>query len=288
MTDSSFRLGAGSNESLAGRFERLTLAHWTARALAGAFNIEPSEAAATIVTDGAYPGAFALRGDRARWAAYVRDAILEPAIGRDLLALGPVRKPGLLRQVFGAAVSSPAQVVSLAKLQGQLQDPGALETIAHYLALLEDAYLVAAVPKFTMRALRQRAAPPKLVVLSNALLAAADPQGPPEPAADPVRFGVWVENACLAHAVNSGQRVRYWREEPLEVDGVLDGGWGRWAIEVKTGEIEAARLRGLSEFTRRHADYAPLVLCEPTQVPAVERLGLKGQAWPDYLLHGPR
>ena len=28
-------LGAGSNESLVGRFERLTLAHWTARAGSG-------------------------------------------------------------------------------------------------------------------------------------------------------------------------------------------------------------------------------------------------------------
>ena len=33
---SSLRIGAGSKESLAGRFERLTLAHWTARAASGA------------------------------------------------------------------------------------------------------------------------------------------------------------------------------------------------------------------------------------------------------------
>jgi predicted AAA+ superfamily ATPase len=284
---SSLRLGAGSHESLAGRFERLTLAHWTARALVDAFNIEPGDAAAAVVTEGTYPGAFGLRDDRARWTAYVRDAILEPAIGRDLLALGPVRKPGLLRQVFGAAVSSPAQVVSLAKLQGQLQDPGALETIAHYLALLEDAYLVAAVPKFTMRAFRQRAAPPKLVVLSNALLAAADPQGPPEPAADPARFGVWVENACLAHAWNAGQQLRYWREEPLEVDAVIDGSWGSWAIEVKTGGVDPARLRGLAEFTRRFPRYKALVLCDRSGIETVKRAGLTGRFWGDFLLEGP-
>jgi predicted AAA+ superfamily ATPase len=284
---SSLRLGAGSKESLAGRFERLTLAHWTARDLADTFNVNAREAARIIVTHGGYPGAFALRGDRARWAAYVRDAILEPAIGRDLLALGPVRKPALLRQVFGAAVASPARVVSLAKIQGQLQDPGALETIAHYLALLEDAYLVAAVPKFSTRALRQRAAPPKLVVLSNALLAAADPQGPPAPAADPARFGAWVENACLAHAWNAGQQVRYWREEPLEVDAVIDGNWGSWAIEVKTGGVDLARLRGLAEFTRRFPRYRPLVLCDEGGVEAVRRAGLPARLWADFLLGGP-
>jgi len=284
---SSLRLARGSRESLAGRFERLTLAHWSARGLVEAFGVDPAEAAATVVRLGAYPGAFGLRDDRARWTAYVRDAILEPAIGRDLLALGPVRKPGLLRQVFGAAVSSPVQIVSLAKIQGQLQDPGALETIAHYLALLEDAYLVAAIQKFAARGLRQRAAPPKLVILSNALLAAADPQGPPAPAADPARFGAWVENACLAHAWNAGQQLRYWREEPLEVDAVIDGSWGSWAIEVKTGGVDFARLRGLAEFTRRFPRYRPLVVCDAAGIETVRRAGLPARLWTDFLLAGP-
>ncbi len=284
---SSLRLASGSRESLAGRFERVTLGHWNARALAGAFDLSDDGAIQTLIEWGTYPGAMSVRQDTARRRAYLRDAIVEPAIGRDLIALGPIRKPGLLRQVLGVAVSSPAQVVSLAKIQGQLQDPGALETIAHYLSLLEEAFLIAALQKVSARPLRQRAAPPKLVVLSNGLLAAFDERGAPARGTDPARFGAWVENACLAHAINNGQRVRYWREEPLEVDAVLDGSWGRWAIEVKTGEIESARLRGLSEFTRRHPDYAPRVLCDPAQVPAVERLGLEGQAWTDFLLQGP-
>jgi len=50
-----------------------------------------------------------------------------------------VRKPALLRQVFAVAAGSPAQIISLQKMQGQLQDSGALETVAHYLALLQDA-----------------------------------------------------------------------------------------------------------------------------------------------------
>jgi predicted AAA+ superfamily ATPase len=285
---SSLRLAAGSRETLAGRFERITLSHWTAAALAGVFGLSPSQAVDTAVRWGTYPGALSFRRDPARRLAYIRDAIAEPAIGRDLLALGPIRKPGLLRQVFGVAVSSPAQIVSLAKIQGHLQDPGALETIAHYLSLLEEAFLVSALEKFSPRPARQRAAPPKLVVLSNGLLAALDGRGAPDRASDPARFGSWVENACLAHAVNAGQKVRYWREEPLEVDAVLDGAWGRWALEVKTGDIEPSRLRGLSEFTRRYPAYRALVLCDRSRVPAVERLGLPGQAWEDFLLYGPR
>src|SRR2546430_12274517 len=41
----------------------------------------------TFVARTAYPGAMELRNDMPRWAAYVRDAIVEPAIGRDILAL---------------------------------------------------------------------------------------------------------------------------------------------------------------------------------------------------------
>ena len=111
------------------------------------------------------------------------------ATGRDHLALGPIRKPALLRQDFGVCVAAPAQVVSLQKIQGHLVERGALETIAHYLPLLEEAFLVTALPKHARRALRRRAAPPKLVVLNQALLAATDPAGAPEPARDPARFG---------------------------------------------------------------------------------------------------
>jgi len=284
---SALGLASGSRESLAGRFERTVLSHWSAASLAQVFGLAPAQAAEVLVREGAYPGAFPLRGDPPRWTAFVRDAILEPAIGRDLLALGVVRRPALLRQVFGVCAASPAQVVSLQKLQGQLQDPGALETIAHYLALLEQAFLVAPLPKFSPRPARQRAAPPKLVTLSNALLAAADPRGAPDPRIDPARYGAWVENACLAHAWCAGQRVSYWREEPLEVDAVVEGTWGSWAIEVKTGTVTQGDLRGLAELTRRHPALRPLVLCDRGAFEAVRRAGLRAMDWRDFLARGP-
>lgn len=284
---SALRLAAGSRESLAGRFERLTLTHWSASSLASVFAIAPEEAAEVFVRFGSYPGAFGLRSDQARWSAYVRDAIVEPAIGRDVVAHASVRKPALLRQVFGVCAGSPAQIVSLQKIQGQLQDPGALETIAHYLALLEEAYLVAALSKHAARETRRRSAPPKLVTLNNALLAVTDPAGAPDPGREPARFGAWVENACLAHAWNAGQRVGYWREEPLEVDGVLDGTWGSWAIEVSIGPIDRAKLRGLFEFARRNRDHRPLVITDDARSDAMERYGVEAVSWKEFLVNGP-
>jgi len=285
---SALHLGAGSRESLAGRFERITLTHWSALSLAEVFHMSSRDAVDTLVRTGAYPGAFGYRDDLARWSAYVRDAIVEPAIGRDILALAAVRKPALLRQVFAVSASSPAQILSLQKIQGQLQEAGALETIAHYLALLEEAFLVAPVAKYSPRPARRRAAPPKLVTLSNAFLAVIDPRGIPDRDREPARFGAWVENACLAHAWNVGQQVSYWREEPLEVDAVLEGSWGKWVIEVKTGTIGRADLRGLAEFVARNREYHPLVLCDQPEAVAVERLGVEAMRWQDFLLDGPR
>jgi predicted AAA+ superfamily ATPase len=284
---SALHLAAGSRESLAGRFERLTLTHWSAASISRVFKVDGNEAAELVVRMGAYPGAYALRKDVPRWSAYVRDAILEPAIGRDILALAAVRRPALLRQVFGVAASSPAQIVSLQKIQGQLQDAGALATIAHYLALLEEAFLVAPLPKYAKRAARRRAAPPKLVTLNNALVAVMDPHGIVDARTDPKRFGAWVENACLAYAWNAGQNVSYWREEPLEVDGVFEGSWGRWAVEVKTGPFQMSELKALLELVRRHPELRPLVICDDRGRPTAERAGVQAISWQDFLLKGP-
>ncbi len=281
---SALTLGIGSRESLAGRFERITLAHWSAAALSSVFRLSRPEAAELVVRQGSYPGTVELRGDFARWRAYVRDAIIEPAIGRDVVAMAAIRRPALLRQVFGLAAGLPAQVVSLQKLQGQLQDPGALETIAHYLDVLENAYLVAGLEKYSTRALRRRSAPPKLVILNNALMAAIDPGGPPEPSTNPERYGRWVENACLAYAWNAGQRVTYWREEPLEVDGVIEGSWGNWAIEVKTGPLAREGLRGLLEFCRRYPRFRPLVLTGPGGQTTARLAGVESAVWSEFLL----
>ncbi len=283
---SSMRVAAGSRESLAGRFERLTLGHWNAATLARRFDMETDHAVDTLVRHGAFPGAVEYLSDPGRWRDYILHAILEPALGRDVLALQAIRKPALLRQVFGAAVASPAQVVSLQKLQGQLRDRGALETLAQYLELLHQAYLVAPLAKYSGSRLRRRAAPPKLVLLSNAFLAVTDPEGPPTRANDPTRFGRWVENACLAHAVNAGQQVTYWREEPLEVDAVFEGSWGRWAVEVKTGPFTGRDLRGLLEFCRRYPDFTPLVLGDGN-LDAARRIGVLAMGWREFLTGGP-
>jgi len=125
---SALSVGRGSRETMAGWFEKLRLLHWQAAEIARCFDKEPLAAARDLVRFGGYPGAIDFQSDHRRWRAYIRDSIFEPAIGGDILAIEQVRKPALLRQVFAIANGHPAQILSLAKIRGQLQDPGALET----------------------------------------------------------------------------------------------------------------------------------------------------------------
>ena len=280
---SSLRIGSGARESMAGRFEKLTLSHWAAGDLAEIAGITPQEAVRRLVTHGGYPGAVAFWNDSARWQAYVRDSIIEPAVGRDILHLEKVRKPALLRQVFAVAAAHPSEILSLEKIAGLLAEKGALETISHYLSLLDEAFLVSPLQKFSNSEIRRRRSSPKLVVRNNALLVAGGSK-PPDPETEPERWGRWVENACLARAVNDGMEVHFWREEPWEVDAVVGSGGERYLLEVKTGRYSAEDLRGLGHAARKFPGCRPLVLCDPGWEPVAERAGFEAGSWEDYLI----
>jgi len=279
-------IAGGARESMAGRFEHLTLRHWTPRDLMTAFNWSAEQATEIFVRYGAFPGSLPWIDDLPRWRVYMREAVIDAAIARDLLMLETIRKPALLRQVFAVCLGHPAEIISLNKIAGILRESGALETIAHYLTLLSEAYLVAALPKFSATEIRRRSSPPKLVPLSNAFLTVAIDDEPPRAATDPRRWGHWLENACIARAVNAGYRVSYWREEPLEVDMVVAGTDGKWAIEVKSGEFTSHDLEGVMTFCARNREYRPLVIGSEQYRTVAARTGVTFLHWQDFLLDG--
>jgi len=282
----ALELGSGARETMAGRYERLVIRQWNACDLAKAFSLTRSESVDCFVRFGSFPGGMNLLTDFPRWKAYLRDSIIDPAVGRDLMMLEPVRKPALLRQVFAVCTGHPSEIMSLAKIAGAITDAGTLETISHYLGLLDEAYLVSTARKFSAKELRKRASSPKLIPLNNAFLAASRVGNPPTAETDPDDWGRWVENACIAFAIGCEQSVYYWREEPLEVDAIIDGSWGKWAVEIKTGEYTSRDLVGLLEYCRRNSDYRPLILCDEKHTETARRIGIDVLAWTDYLWEG--
>lgn len=81
-------------------------------------------------------------------------------------------------------------------------------------------------------------------------------------------------------------RFRRARTEPLEVDMILNGSWGRWAVEIKTGPYSIRDLAGILEFCRRYADFSPLVLCDWKYEDVARQAGIASVAWPSFLLNG--
>lgn len=70
-------------------------------------------------------------------------------------------------------------------------------------------------------------------------------------------------------------------------DGVLEGSWGAWAIEVKTGRFRASELAGLLELVRRHPRLRPLVICSQEGRAEADRAGVERVTWQEFLLEGP-
>lgn len=243
----------GLTESLAGRFEVLHVPHWSFSEMADAFGISLEE----YLYFGGYPGAAALIGEPSRWRRYMLDSLVETTIGRDVLLMARVDKPALLRQLFELGCRFSGQVLSYTKMLGQLQDAGNTTTLAHYLALLGGAGMLAGLPKYAGTAVRQRGSSPKLQVLNTALMTAPSGLSPDEARIDGAFWGRLVESSVGAHLANAGAAGRielfYWREGDREVDFVIRAGRRVVAIEVKSGRPRAGR-SGLDAFA---AAFAP-------------------------------
>jgi hypothetical protein len=237
----------GLTESLAGRFELLHLPHWSFGEMREAFGWTHER----YLYFGGYPGAAPLAREPARWARYVKDALVETTISRDVLLLTRVDKPALLRRVFELACAYSGQELAYNKMLGQLQDAGNTTTLAHYLELLGAAGMVTGLQKFAGDRARRRGSSPKLQVLNTALLTAQAGLGPHEARRDPEFWGRLVESAVGAHLAGAAAagvcEVFYWRDGHHEVDFVVRAGRLVVAIEVKSVRRRGA-LPGMAAF----------------------------------------
>ncbi len=267
---------SGLSESLAGRFEQIAVSHWSFQEMVDAFELDLDR----YLYFGGYPGVVALISDEARWRDYVLNALVEPNIERDILAMTRVDKPALLKRVFDVGSAQSGQILSYTKMLGQLDDAGNTTTLARYLHLLSSAGLLTGLSRFAGPRFRTRASIPKLNVLNTALMTSASGYSFREAKADRTFWGRVVESAVGAHLCNTATRdieVRYWRESPHEVDFVLERGPRTVAIEVKSG-LRTRGLRGLEVFAQRYRPDRTIVV-GAGGVPLNEFLMLPASAW---------
>lgn len=267
---------SGLGESLAGRFESLRVTHWAFPEMSAAFDFTLDQ----YVYFGGYPGAATLVADQERWRSYIQQALIEPHLERDLLAMTRVDKPALLKRLFELGAAYSGQILSYNKMLGQLQDAGNTTTLARYADLLSTAGLLAGLPKHSGSVHRRRGSSPKLNVHNTALMAATSGYTFAEARADRTFWGRFVESCVGAHLLNtapSSMRVSYWRDGPHEVDFVLGTGSRVRAVEVKSddGQVNEA---ALLEFERRYSAPPSMIVGEGG-IPLNEFLTAPADEW---------
>jgi predicted AAA+ superfamily ATPase len=157
LGSSSLLMQKGLMESLGGRFESIRLTHWSWPECRDCFGWPLDK----YLYFGGYPGAASLIEEDDRWARYIRDSLIETVFSKDILLLNQVEKPALLRQLFVLSCEYAGQILSYQKMLGQLSDAGNTTTLSHYQNLLESAYLIKGLSRWSGRTVRIRKSSPK-------------------------------------------------------------------------------------------------------------------------------
>lgn len=248
----------GLTESLAGRFELLRLPHWAFSEMRDCFGWTLPQ----YIYFGGYPGAAEYIHNEQRWRNYVKDALIEPSIAKDVLMDTRIQKPQLLRQLFELGSCYSGELLSLTKIAAQLQDAGNVTTLAGYLLLLDECGLLCGLQKYALDTARKYNSVPKFQVYNNALRNVYAEEDYNDAIENPQAWGRYVESAVGAYIVSQAAvcdyQVYYWRDRRDEVDFVLIHRRRIVAIEVKSGRRTANS--GLPLFTATFRPYRSLVV----------------------------
>lgn len=242
LTGSSARkLRRSGVNLLAGRAVRTALHPFMAAELGAAFDVARAlEVGLVPLVHEAADPARTLQG---YLSLYVREEVQAEGLVRDL--------GGFARFLEGISFShaSPLNLANVAR-----ECDVSRKTAEGYLGVLEDLLLAFQVPVFTRRAKRQMQAHPKLFWFDAGVFRSARPAGPldrPEEIAGPALEGLVAQHlrAWIDYSANDCT-LSYWRTKSgNEVDFVVYGRAGFWAIEVKNGRrVHAGDLSGLRAF----------------------------------------
>jgi predicted AAA+ superfamily ATPase len=259
LGSSRLLLKKGLTESLAGRFEILSMTHWSFQEMQEAFGWDINQ----YVYFGGYPGSAPYVNNEARWRKYMRESIIAPAIEKDVLQTTYIYKPALMHQLFHLGCAYSGELLSYNKMLGLLQDAGNATTLVNYMEVLGESKLLTGLPKYVMDASRKYRTIPKLQVYNNALLTALTEGVSYEKVfTDPQLWGRWVESAVGCYLLDKADELDcdlfYWREDNEEVDFVLRRADKLLAIEVKSGKRQSNS--GLSTFRQMYNPQHSLVV----------------------------
>lgn len=181
-----------------------------------------------------------------------------------------VQAEGLVRQIgdfarFLEVISfSHATQINLSNVARECEI--ARKTIENYLQILQDLLLGFTISVFSLRAQRALSDHPKFYIFDAGVFISLRPQNLGDKATE--IQGAALEGLVAQHIrawvqdQTGNYQMNFWRTRSgLEVDFIVFGPDGFWAIEVKNGsKIHPQDLRGLEEFKKDYPECTPLLL----------------------------
>ncbi len=179
-----------------------------------------------------------------------------------------VQMEGLVRNIGGFArflevVSfSHAGMLNISNIARECQV--GRKAVEGYVQILEDLLIAFRVPVFTKRAKRATAAHPKFFLFDAGVYSFLRPSGPLDQPEE--IHGAGLEGLVAQHLRawaayrGEGDALCFWRTKSgVEVDFVVYGPTGFWAIEVKnTARVDRRALRPLAAFREDYPECRPL------------------------------
>jgi predicted AAA+ superfamily ATPase len=177
---------------------------------------------------------------------------------------GWARRIGDFARFLEAISFSHASVLNVANVARECQIER--KTVASYVEILEDLLLAYRLPVFSRRAKRKTTVHPKLYLFDAGVFRSLRPRGPLDRPAE-------IDGAALEGLVGQhlrawcdysrgGHRLSFWRtSRGTEVDFVIYGETGMWAIEVKNAaRVDRQDLRALQTFREEYPECEPILL----------------------------
>lgn len=177
---------------------------------------------------------------------------------------GWARDAGAFARFLEAVSFSHGAVLNVANVARECQVQR--RTVASYVEVLEDLLLAFRLPVFTRRAKRRTSTHPKLYLFDAGVYRSLRPRGPLD---RPEEIdGAALEGLVAQHLVawrdsrHDGTELAFWRTPAgVEVDFVVHGPSGFWAIEVKnTASVRPKDLRSLRAFAQDYPECETILL----------------------------
>lgn len=254
LTGSSARkLKRGGVDLLAGRVLLKTLHPFMAAELGSSFNLDHS------LQLGLLPLVIASKKPEEVLKAYISLYLRE-----EVQMEGLVRNIGNFSRFIEAISFSHSSVLNSSEVARECQVER--KTVEGYISILEDLLLSFRLPIFTKRAKRNLITHPKFYLFDAGVFRSIRPAGP----LDNIQEigGAAIEGLVAQHlrawnAYNGGKNdIYFWRTKSgNEVDFIIYGSKGLWAIEVKSSKlIRPKELKGLLSFKEDYPEAKTLFL----------------------------